>query len=201
MNTEKKKMNNKTIIAIIAVLIGAVIVAVIVGIVIFNKKKAKNTAIDSTIPVTDFQKALDDVLITDDYSQMPLFLSSLKQASSCEVISVSHSEDSNTYTALVSVKYADVASDLVNYLEENTSTTFDEEKLNKDIAELVSNAEQATSECEIYFIKNEDSYSPIFTEEMIDKMYGGIYSAYYNKLDEVASELNGRNQGWKFAKQ
>lgn len=195
MNTEKKKMNNKTIIAIIAVLIGAVIVAVIVGIVIFNKKKAKNTAIDSTIPVTDFQKALDDVLITDDYSQMPLFLSSLKQASSCEVISVSPSEDSNTYTALVSVKYADVASDLVNYLEENTSTTFDEEKLNKDIAELVSNAEQATSECEIYFIKNEDSYSPIFTEEMIDKMYGGIYSAYYNKLDEVASELNGRNQG------
>ena len=195
MNTEKKKMNNKTIIAIIAVLIGAVIVAVIVGIVIFNKKKAKNTAIDSTIPVTDFQKALDDVLITDDYSQMPLFLSSLKQASSCEVISVSPSEDSNTYTALVSVEYADVASDLVNYLEENTSTTFDEEKLNKDIAELVSNAEQATSECEIYFIKNEDSYSPIFTEEMIDKMYGGIYSAYYNKLDEVASELNGRNQG------
>lgn len=195
MNTEKKKMNNKTIIAIIAVLIGAVIVAVIVGIVIFNKKKAKNTAIDSTIPVTDFQKALDDVLITDDYSQMPLFLSSLKQASSCEVISVSPSEDSNTYTALVSVKYADVASDLVNYLEENTSTTFDEEKLNKDIAELVSNAEQATSECEIYFIKNEDSYSPIFTEEMIDKMYGGIYSAYYNKLDEFASELNGRNQG------
>lgn len=195
MNNEKKKMNNKTIIAIIAVLIGAVIVGVIVGIVIFNKKKAKNTAIDSTIPVTDFQKALDDVLITDDYSQMPLFLSSLKQASSCEVISVSPSEDSDTYTALVSVKYADVASDLVNYLEENTSTTFDEEKLNNDIAELVSNAEQATSECEIYFIKNEDSYSPIFTEEMIDKMYGGIYSAYYNKLDEVASELNGRNQG------
>lgn len=195
MNNEKKKMNNKTIIAIIAVLIGAVIVGVIVGVVIFNKKKAKNTAVDSTIPVTDFQKALDDVLITDDYSQMPLFLSSLKQASSCEVISVSPSEDSDTYTALVSVKYADVASDLVNYLEENASTTFDEEKLNKDIAELVSISEQATSECEIYFVKNEDSYSPIFTEEIIDKMYGGIYSAYYNKLDEVASELNGRNQG------
>ena len=195
MNNEKKKMNKIAIIAIIVVLIGAVIVGVIVGVVIFNKKKAKNTSIDSTIPVSDFQKALDDVLITDDYSQMPLFLSSLKQASSCEVISVSPSEGSDTYTALVNVKYADVASDLVNYLEENTSTTFDEEKLNKDIAELVSNAEQATSECEIYFIKNEDGYSPIFTEEMIDKMYGGIYSAYYNKLDEVASELNRRIQG------
>lgn len=194
MNNEKKKMNKIAIIAIIVVLIGAVIVGVIIGVVIFNKKKAKNTSIDSTIPVTDFQKALDDVLITDDYSQMPLFLSSLKQASSCEVISVSPGEDSDTYTALVSVKYADIASDLVNYLEKNTSTTFDEEKLNKDIADLVSNSEQATSECEIYFVKNEDSYSPIFTEEIIDKMYGGIYSAYYNKLDEVASELNWRNQ-------
>ena len=29
----------------------------------------------------------------------------------------------------------------------------------------------------------------IFTEEMIDKMYGGIYSAYYEKLDEFVASM------------
>lgn len=176
------------IMLFVVILIGALISSLI----FFNKKKQKNISVSSQISVSEFQESLDEILKGDiDYSKMPLYLSSLKQACSCKVVSVSPIEDSNSYTAIINVTYADVADDLVNYLESLGDAQFDEDKLNSDIAELVSTAESATSECEIYFMVEDDIYTPIFTEEIIDKMYGGIYSAYYNKLNEIAEKMKG----------
>lgn len=187
--TNKKKK------IIITLLVVVLIGALISSLIFFNKKKQKNVSVSSKISVSEFQESLDKLLKKDiDYSQMPQYLSSLEQACSCEVVSVSPIEDSNSYTAIINVTYADVADDLVSYLESLGDAQFDEDKLNSDIAELVSNAESATSECEIYFMVEDDIYTPIFTEEIIDKMYGGIYSAYYNKLNEIAEKMKGSEQ-------
>lgn len=199
-------MKNKKVIIISAVAV--VLLAAVTASIVVMCSKNNNDSNDSVVTessaltdtnisadVSDFQKALDDTIDGDnEKAEMPLFLSSLKKACSCKVISVSPVENSNSYTAIINVTYADVADDLVNYLESLGDTLFDEDKLNSDIAELVSTAESATSECEIYFMVEDDIYTPIFTEEIIDKMYGGIYSAYYNKLNEIAEKNKGSEQ-------
>lgn len=188
-------MKKKIIIAII------IFVGVIVGMICFivfhnksedNKKSISPVNTDSIL--IDFQKSLDDTLSGTDKHNMPLYLSSLKEKTTCEVVSASAIDDNGTYSATIKITYADVSGVIINYLETNSNEPFDEEKINRDISELVSKSELSTSECEIYFIPDGDGYSPVFTEEIIDKMYGGIYSAYYNKLDEIASEQKGSVQ-------
>lgn len=193
-------MKNKKVIIISAIAV-VLLAAVITSIAIICSKNNNDSVVTESSALTDkntlsdvsdFQKALDDTIDGSyEKSEIPLFLSSLKKACSCKVVSVSPIEDSNSYTAIINVTYADVADDLVNYLESLGDSQFDEDKLNSDIAELVSTAESATSECEIYFMVEDDIYTPIFTEEIIDKMYGGIYSAYYNKLNEIAEKMKG----------
>lgn len=190
-------MKKKKII-IIGIIIFVIIAIGIVCIVIFHNKKSgdkgETSSKNSDTIIVDLQKALDETLDTAEKDDMPLYLVSLKEKADCKVLSASATDDNSSYTAIVKVTYADASEAIVNYLEEHSNEPLDEERINKDISELVSKSELSTSECEIYFIPNGDSYSPVFTEEIIDKMYGGIYSAYYNKLDEIASEQKGSDQ-------
>lgn len=87
--------------------------------------------------------------------------------------------------------YADVSDDIASYIEKNCSTSFDVNKFDSDIAEIISNSELVTEEYEMYFTKNGDEINPVFTEDMIDKMYGGIYSSYYKKLEEFIDKSEG----------
>ena len=193
---KNKHTQNTTLKMILAVTIGILTIVFIIEIYIYiNSAKKRNVNNKTLITTSVFQASLDKTLKSDeDYSNMPLFLSALKESCSCKVESISQIEDTNAYTANIKVTYADVSKEIAAYLEEHSNDTFDEEKINNDIANLVKNAQQATNICEIQFIPYEESYVPVFTEEIINKMYGGIYSAYYSKLEEVANSMKGSEQ-------
>lgn len=203
-------MKKKTIIIIGAVI--AVVIAGSVGAVIWgrsNRPEETNSDSDtsqvqesseqetlSAEQMGAFQIAIEKTIEPEDAeeTEVPLFLESLRNAYSFEVISINPLEAKDTYQGTVRLTYADAADAIKTYMNENSNVPFDEEKLNRDISELVSNAELVTEECEMYFVKNGEELQPVFTEEMIDKMYGGIYSAYYEKLDEAASKMEGSEQ-------
>ncbi|MBE6826584.1 MAG: hypothetical protein E7511_06850 [Ruminococcus sp.] len=198
-------MKKKTIIIIGAVI--AVVIAGSVGAVIWGRSnRLEETNSDSdTSQVQEsseqetlsaeqmgaFQIAIEKTIEPEDAeeTEVPLFLESLRNAYSFEVISINPLEAKDTYQGTVRLTYADAADAIKTYMNENSNVPFDEEKLNRDIAELVSNAELVTEECEMYFVKNGEELQPVFTEEIIDKMYGGIYSGYYEKLDEFAESM------------
>jgi len=198
-------VKKKTIIIIGAVI--AVVIAGSVGAVIWGRSnRLEETNSDSdTSQVQEsseqetlsaeqmgaFQIAIEKTIEPEDAeeTEVPLFLESLRNAYSFEVISINPLEAKDTYQGTVRLTYADAADAIKTYMNENSNVPFDEEKLNRDIAELVSNAELVTEECEMYFVKNGEELQPVFTEEIIDKMYGGIYSGYYEKLDEFAESM------------
>lgn len=197
-------MNKKMMIVIGAVV--AVLIVSGIGAVLWGRShQAGEITSDSdtnlvqeateqeTLPeeqMESFQDAIDQTIKPEEtQEEAPLFLESLRDAYSLEIVSIYPLEAKDTYQGTVRLTYADAADAIKTYMNENSNVPFDEEKLNRDIAELVSNAELVTEECEMYFVKNGEELQPVFTEEMIDKMYGGIYSAYYEKLDEFVASM------------
>lgn len=202
-------MKKRTIILIAAAI--AVVIAGSVGAVVWKRRtlpiqnnsntdtsQIQESSTQETLPaeqIESFQAAIDQTIKPEEtQEEVPLFLESLRDAYSLEIVSIYPLEAKDTYQGTVRLTYADAADAIKTYMNENSNVPFDEEKLNGDIAELVSNAELVTEECEMYFVKNGEELQPVFTEEMIDKMYGGIYSAYYEKLDEAASKVEGSEQ-------
>lgn len=162
-----------------------VVIGSIIGVVLFMKNKNDKDLIQ-------FQQAIEnEIKPVNEQAEIPEFISSFRNTYSFEVISIEESSDSFTYKGKVLLTYADVSDELVNYVNSLENTTFDEEKISKDVAEIISKADSKVEECEMYFVKNSEEMQPVFTEEIIDKMYGGIYSSYYNMLDEIAIMTEG----------
>lgn len=197
-------MKKRTIILIAAAI--AVVIAGSVGAVVWKRRtlpiqnnsntdtsQIQESSTQETLPaeqIESFQAVIDQTIKPEEtQEEAPLFLESLRDAYSLEIVSIYPLEAKDTYQGTVRLTYADAADAIKTYMNENSNVPFDEEKLNRDIAELVSNAELVTEECEMYFVKNGEELQPVFTEEMIDKMYGGIYSAYYEKLDEFVASM------------
>ena len=176
------KKLKKSVIFIIVML---VVIGSIIGVVLFMKNKNDKDLIQ-------FQQAIEnEIKPVNEQAEIPEFISSFRNSYSFEVISIEESSDSFTYKGKVLLTYADVSDELVNYVNSLENTTFDEEKISKDVAEIISKADSKVDECEMYFVKNGEEMQPVFTEEIIDKMYGGIYSSYYNMLDEIATMTEG----------
>lgn len=175
------------------IIIIAIIAILIIGAVTWkniNSNKKENQAQELTI----FQQAIDNEIKPYEEEKSPEFITNFRNAYSLEIVSVESMDDSNSYQGIVRLTYANVSEKLTDYIISLENAQFDEDKFNKDIAELISSAELVTEECKMYFVKNGEELQPIFTEEIIDKMYGGIYSSYYNMLDTFASQIKGGEQ-------
>lgn len=173
-----------------AVIIPIIILAFAGGIWFQKKQSEKNDS--ETIKFEDtLNKQIH--LSDEEKKDIPLFLSAMNDACSFKVNNYKETELNGEKAYLVStiLTYPDVSDDIRQYLESDTSSSFNEEKVNQDISEIVNKAQMSNAKFDLYFVPQGEDYIPIFTEEVIDKMYGGIYSGYYNELDKLAKRAFG----------
>lgn len=165
----------------------SLILALGIGLTVYFKKKLHNA---------DFEKALNDSIHLDMEAKasIPAYMTAMNDYCSFDVLSFSKTEmnGSEAYLVKTILTYPDVSEQIRSYLESNS---FDKEKVDREIAELVTNASSKTSEHEIYFLSNNEKLTPIFTADILDEMYGGIYSGYSKALDEYAMKYNGGEDG------
>ena len=161
----------------------SIVLAAVIGLAVHSKKKLHKT---------DFEVALNDSihLNSEAKANIPEYLSAMNDYCSFDVSEFTKTEMNGSVAYLVktTLSYPDVANQIKNYLQSNT---FDKEKVDKEIAEMVRNAAPKTSEHDMYFLYNNEKLTPIFTADILDEMYGGIYSGYNEALEEYAMKHDG----------
>lgn len=186
----EKSMEKKKSAFIITIITIPVIATAFLGGIWFQKRSEKS---DSKAPL-GFEDILNNQIHLSDEEKedVPLFLSAMNDSCLFKVNDYSETELNGEKAYLVSIEltYPDVADDIRKYLEADVSTSFDEQKVNYDIAELVKNASRSSADFEMYFISKDNDFVPIFSDEIIDTMYGGIYSGYYSELEKFGRKIS-----------
>lgn len=184
-------MSKKKTAIIIAAAIIPIIILAFVGGIWFQKKHSENND-TATIKFEDMLNK--QIHLSDDEKEdIPLFLSAMNDSCSFKVNDYSETELNGEKAYLVSIEltYPHVAEDIRKYLESDVSTSFDEQKVNYDIAKLVENASKSSADFDLYFISKDNDFVPVFSDEIIDTMYGGIYSGYYSELEKFGHNISG----------
>lgn len=153
-----------------------------------DKKPKQDSQQDFLVFHNSIEKAIEP---ENEDTKIPEFINNLRESYSFKIKSITKLDSEDNYQGIVMLTYADVSDDIASYIEKKCSTSFDVNKFDSDIAEIISNSELVTEEYEMYFTKNGDEINPAFTGDMIDKMYGGIYSSCYKKLEEFIDKSEG----------
>ena len=168
----KKRKSLLIIIILSAILIAAT--AILVGC-------SKEEPIE-----TQVYNALQDVLneaMADD-GEADALLTETESKNGYRIVSVN---ENDTGVVVTFVVYAPDLYTVAKEIDEN-NTYETEEELRAAVLEAVSRAEIVEQEVTIEFIKTDNGYEPILTEEFFDAYYGGVLKlldeAFNKKLEE-----------------